>query len=49
LTKKWNKELLLGATSITEAMYVSQIGLCEEVEEKRKVVHVCAWKFFLSG
>jgi hypothetical protein len=43
MTKKCNKELLLGATSITEAMRVSEIGSCEEVEEKRKVVHVCAW------
>jgi len=49
VTKKWNKELLLAATSITEAMHVSEIGLCEGVEEKRKVVKVCACKFFLSG
>jgi hypothetical protein len=40
---KWNKELLLDATSITEAMRGSEIGFCEEVEGKRKVVHVCAW------
>jgi hypothetical protein len=43
LTKKWNEELLLGTTSITEAVHVSEIGVFEGVGEKRKVVHVCAW------
>jgi len=43
LTKKWNKELLLRTTAITEAVHVSEIGVFEEVEEKRKVVHVYAW------
>lgn len=40
---KWNKEPLLGVTSITEATHVTEICLYEEVEEKRKVFHVCAW------
>jgi hypothetical protein len=40
---KWNKQLLLVATTITETMHGSAIGFFEEVEGKRKVVHICAW------
>jgi hypothetical protein len=46
---KWDKELLLGANSITEAMHISAFDLYEEVEDKSKVVQVCAWYFFLCG
>jgi hypothetical protein len=43
VTMKCDKELLLGANSITEAMHISAVGLYEEVEDKSKVDQVCAW------
>jgi hypothetical protein len=48
VTKKWNKELLLGKTSITEAMRVSEIGSCEEVEEKRSCSCLCLVILFIG-
>jgi len=37
LTKKWNKEFLLGATSITEGMHVSEIGSVKRWRRKEKL------------
>lgn len=38
----WNRELVLDAAFITEAMHGSEMGFFEDMIGKIKVVHMCA-------